>query len=80
VLIFFTAVFACRSWSFAQGPATGASGNAVVLGSCNVVLQNVTATGQATINNEINCVPEKPEDSFRAVFKTPEWPSSYKMT
>jgi hypothetical protein len=54
------------SWCFAQGTATGAAGNAsaVVLGSCNVVQQNVAATGQATIINEINCVPEKPEDSF----------------
>src|ERR1019366_9447144 len=65
-LIFFGAVLVCPSWSFAQGTATGASGNAsaVVVGSCNVVQQNVTATDSATIINEINCMPEKPEDSF----------------
>ncbi|MGH6844016.1 MAG: hypothetical protein ACRECU_04705 [Methylocella sp.] len=36
----------------------------MVLGSCNVVQQNVTAADNATIINEINCVPEKPEDTF----------------
>lgn len=65
-VIFFAIVFACPSWTFAQEAATGASDNAsaVVLGSCNVVQQNVTAADSATIINEINCVPEKPEDSF----------------
>jgi hypothetical protein len=65
-LIFLGVLFVCPSWSFAQGTATGASDNAsaVVVGSCNVVQQNVKAADNATIINEINCVPEKPEDSF----------------
>jgi hypothetical protein len=65
-LIFFAATLACPSWSSAQDKAAGDSGNAsaVVLGPCNVVQQKVAAAERATIINEINCVPEKPEDSF----------------
>ncbi len=65
-LIFFAIVLACPPWAFGQGAAKEESNDAsaVVLGSCNVVQQNVTATDQATIINEIDCMPEKPEDSF----------------
>ena len=53
--------------ALAQNSATGGTpGNAsaVVVGSCNIVQQNVAASDQATIINEIDCLPEKPEDSF----------------
>jgi hypothetical protein len=52
--------------AFAQSPHDSESGkaSALVVGSCNVVQQNVTASGGATIVNQIDCLPDRPDESF----------------
>lgn len=44
--------------------SVSSNANAIVAGPCNIAQQNIAVSGQATIINEIECAPLKPEDSF----------------
>ncbi|MGD9657680.1 MAG: hypothetical protein AB7U61_08590 [Methylocystis sp.] len=46
----------------AESPSGNA--NAILVGPCNISQQNIAASGESTIINEIECTPQKPEDSF----------------
>jgi hypothetical protein len=44
--------------------ASAQSASSVVLGSCNIVQQNLSVTNGSTVINEVDCVPPSVEDSF----------------
>jgi hypothetical protein len=44
--------------------AWGESANSVVLGSCNIVQQNIVAAEGSTIINQVDCVPPDVTDTF----------------
>lgn len=49
---------------FAASGVTAQTANSVVLGSCNIVQQNLAVAKGSTVINEVDCVPPSLEDSF----------------